>query len=946
MDVIDALAQEPTGQGRARVLREHKHLWNTSLVHAMYDHVVRLARSDLQQASRVALAAKWLSAQMNDDVAAAQSSRALGHVALSLGRHREAVRRYNDALAIYRRLGRDNDVARTLNGSLQSLISLGRYQEAYGCAEEARRIFARHGNRLGLARLDTNIGNILYRQDKFEEALALYQRAYAELAKTGNPQDVAAVLSNMAIVYINLSDFDQSLETHRKAREYCERHGMPLLVMRADYNIAYLYYMRGEYTRALDLYREAQEECEQLGDIYHSALCDLDRSEMYLELNLSEEAGLLGKRALTHFNDLGMDYELAKALVNLAIATSTQGDLSRSLQLFHRARRTFEREENQVWLALVDFYEALVLFQNGQYRRVRRLCQRALAQFARVSAPGRQARCELLLARLELQAGYYGRAEQACDAAFARLASAATPNLTYQAHFVRGLIREARGDTAGALSALQAAHADLEQLRTHLHAEGLKVAFLADKLAVYESLVTTCLALGPSEDCTNAAFGYIEQAKSRSLADLIAFRAATLEPHVATQESEHVGRLRQELNWFYRQLEFEEVNREKRSPERLAALRKRTALLEAQLSRSLTALRRTDAEFAALQSGAADRLDEIRTTLGPGTLLLEYYQAQGRYYVCLVTRDTLEVVELCAAEEIRKRISLLQFQLLKFRLQPRFVEEFSMRLSAATEAHLRALDAALIEPIRDRLKADHLVVVPHDILHTLPFHALLDGNGQYLIDQFTVSYAPSATVYRLCREKDVRTRGDALVMGLPDELAPAIADEVRAVAEILPDAQVFLDTDATVERLRALGPSSRYVHIATHGFFRSDNPMFSAIRLGSGPLCVYDLYELRLAADLVTLSGCSTGLNAVVGGDEILGLVRGLLYAGARSVLLTLWDAHDRTTAAFMERFYRRLGDGVSKAHALQLTMSDIREQYPHPFYWAPFSLMGDALHV
>ena len=944
MELIEALAQEPTGQGRARVLREHRDRWDASLMQAMYDYVVRLARSDLQQASRVALAAKWLAAQMHDEAAAAQSSRALGHVALNLGRHREAVRRYNDALRIYRRLGRDTDVARTLNGSLQTLISLGRYQEAYAAAGEARAIFERLGNRVGLARLDTNIGNILYRQDKFEEALALYQRAYAELAKSGNPHDVAAVLSNMAIVYINLSDFDQSLETHRKAREHCERHQMPLLVLRADYNIAYLYYMRGEYTRALDLYREAQEECEQLGDTYHSALCDLDRSEMYLELNLSEEAALLSKRALTHFNELGMHYELAKALVNLAIATSTQGDLNRSLQLFQRARRTFEREENQVWLALVDFYEALVLFQNGQYRRVRHLCQRALAQFARVNAPGRQARCELLLARLELQSSNFGRAEQACDAAFARLAMASTPNLTYQAHFVRGLIREARGDTAGALGALQAAHADLEQLRTHLHAEGLKVAFLADKLSVYESLVTTCLALGPSADRKNAAFGYIEQAKSRSLADLIAFRAATLEPHVATGESEHVGRLRHELNWYYRQLEFEEVNREKRSPERLASLRERTSSLEAQLSRSLTALRRTDAEFAALQSGAADRLDEIRATLAPRTLLLEYYQAQGRYYVCIVSRDSLEVTELCAADEVRKRVSLLQFQLLKFRLQPRFVDEFADRLAIATQSHLQALDAALIQPIRHRLDADHLVVVPHDILHTLPFHALMNHDGQYLIDHFTVSYAPSATVYRLCREKESRATGDALVMGLPDELAPAIADEVRAVGSILPNAQVFLDTEATVERLRTLGASSRFVHIATHGFFRSDNPMFSSIRLGSGPLCVYDFYELRLAADLVTLSGCSTGLNAVVGADEILGLVRGLLYAGARSVLLTLWDAHDRSTAQFMERFYRRLQTGLSKARALQQTMYEMREQYRHPFYWAPFSLMGDAL--
>jgi len=644
------------------------------------------------------------------------------------------------------------------------------------------------------------------------------------------------------------------------------------------------------------------------------------------------------------FNDLGMNYEMAKSLTNMAIAASGQGDLDGSLGLFKRARRLFSREQNGVWLALVDFYEALVLFRSGQSRRVRRLCERALAQFGRVRAPGRQALCELLLARLELHAGNFHRAEQACDAAFAHIATAATPNLTYQAHCVRGLIRHARADTAAALAAFRSAHEHLERLRTHLHTEGLKVAFLTDKLAVYEGLVTSCLALGPAPDHQHAAFGYIEEAKSRSLADLIAFRAATLEPHVQGLDSGRVGRLRRELNWYYRQLELEEVSREKRSPERLAELRQRTTSLENELARSLDALRRTDAEFAVLQSGTADRIEEIRSTLQAGTLLLEYYQAHGRYYVCLVSRDALEVVALCRAEEISKCLSLLQFQLLKFRLDPGYIQSFGSQLLTATETHLRALYAALIAPIRDRLRADHLVIVPHDVLHTLPFHALADDGNRFLMDDFTISYAPSATIYRLCCEKRPVASGDALIMGLPDHLAPCIADEVRTVSAILPNPRVFLDTEATADRLRTIGPTSRFVHIATHGFFRRDNPMFSSIRLGSGPLCVYDLYELRLSADLVTLSGCSTGLNVIVGGDEILGLVRGLLYAGARSVLLTLWDAHDRSTADFMGAFYQGLEGGTTKAKAAQRAMQAVREQYRHPFYWAPFSLMGDTL--
>jgi CHAT domain-containing protein len=283
---------------------------------------------------------------------------------------------------------------------------------------------------------------------------------------------------------------------------------------------------------------------------------------------------------------------------------------------------------------------------------------------------------------------------------------------------------------------------------------------------------------------------------------------------------------------------------------------------------------------------------------------------------------------------------LLQFQLSKFRLGPTYVGAFGEQLQAATETHLRDLYDGLIAPIRHRLQAAQLVVVPHDVLHFLPFHALLDGE-RYLIDEFPLSYAPSSSVYRLCWVKQPRATGRALILGVPDASTPFIVDEVRAVASVLPNPRVFLGPEATAGQLQRHGAESRFVHVATHGLFRRDNPMFSSIRLGDGPLSVYDLYELSLPAELVTLSGCGTGLSVVVGGDEQLGLVRGLLYAGARAVLLTLWDVDDSSTAAFMKEFYGRLQNGWSKARAVQAGMRELRERYPHTFYWAPFILIG-----
>jgi len=938
--LIGHLAEVSTSRARVSFLRRHRELQEPAVVEQLYAHVVRLARVDLQQADRLAHAATWLADILEDEGARAQSLRATGHVLFIRGKYKEALEHYNAAVKLFRRAGREVDVARTLNGGLQSLISLGKYDEALEWARQARVLFERHGVALGLGRLDSNVANILYRQDRFDEALALYDRAHRQLAANGEPQDVAAVLSNMAVCYINLNNFEKALATYHSARAYCESHEMPLLVVQADYNIAYLYYLRGEYTRALDFYRTAQEQSDRAGDAYHSALCDLDRSEMYLELNLSEEAGELAERALARFGALRMVYEEAKAVTNLALATSRQGDVRRARRLFARARQLFVREKNKVWLALVDFYEALVLYRDGQHVRARRLAEHARQLFARASVPARAAFCDLLLARLELQAGNLQAAENACRAVFERTAAAATPILTYQSHFVLGLIREAQGNRHAAFEAFQKAHRALEHLRSHLQGDDLKIAFLEDKQAVYESLVSTLLAPGPTRGQLEAAFGYIENAKSRSLADLIAFRAASLAPRVAGKTMDGVPKLRQELNWHYRQLELEESRREKGSVRRVEGLRHRAHALEKQLSRSLDELRRTDEEFSTLQSGSSFGVKEIRSSLGGDTVLLEYYQARGQTYVCVLGQDRLDIVPLGPIARVRNHMRLLQFQLSKFRLGPEYVGAFGEQLQAATDAHLRELHEALIAPIRHRLHAAHLVVVPHDVLHFLPFHALFDGE-RYLIDEFSLSYAPSSSVYRLCWAKEASSSGPALIMGVPDASTPFIVDEVRAVASVLPNPHVFMGPEATAGQLQRHGAESRFVHVATHGMFRRDNPMFSSIRLGDGPLSVYDLFELRLPAELVTLSGCGTGLSVVVGGDEQLGLVRGLLYAGARAVLLTLWDVDDSSTADFMKEFYGRLQNGWSKARAVQEGMRQLRHRYPHPFYWAPFALIG-----
>jgi CHAT domain-containing protein/Tfp pilus assembly protein PilF len=941
-ELLEQLAHEPQKRRGRQLLSAARQWWQPQTVTRMYDEMVRLARIDLRQAERLALAAAWLSEQLDDEASRATGLRAVGHIFFLKGDHPPACEHYQKALEIYQRLGMELEAGRTLSGSLQALIYLGRYDEAYTAAQTAYEIFSRHGDRLRLARLDNNMANILYRQDRFAEALNLYRRAYATFAEIGEPQDVAIALKNMATPEISLNRFHEALETYRAARAYSVEHGMPLLVAESDYNIAYLHYLRGEYARSIELYRATREHCKELGDTYHQGLCDLDQSEMYLELNLVEEGAHLARRALDTFRQLGMGYETAKALTNLAIATSHHGDAPMALELFRRARDLFVSEKNLAWTAITDLYQALVYHEEGRLGEARSLCESALRYFAPSPWVGKAVLCQLLLARIHLNAGQRQEARRICLTALERLEHAESPALSYQAYFVLALIEEALGENEAAHQAYRKAHERLENLRSHLEAEEIKIAFLKDKLAVYEALVRMCLRSPSPHQNYEQAFGYIEQAKSRSLADLIAFRGARpaypREKHPGLVE--RAATLREELTWYTRAIQLAENGPTDPKSAHLDELRRAARDREHRLVEAMAGLRADDPEYANIEAARSIDLERIRSVLPDDAILLQYYRLQDTFHACLLSRRGLKIVPVGTASELRRSLQLLRFQLSKFRLGPGYVRTFQQQLREAANGHLREFYRQLIAPVAGDLNAAHLIVAPHEFLHYLPFHALLDGDSP-LGDRYTVSYTPSASVYYLCCTKNATASEGCLVLGVADAAAPHILDEVTAVSRVLPNAEVFTGPQATHQVLREKGPHSRIVHIATHGWFRQDNPMFSSISLGNSDLSLFDLYQLSLPCELVTLSGCGTGLNVVVGGDELLGLKRGLLYAGAQGLLLTLWDVHDQSTAEFMKLFYQHLGSGGDKAKAIQSAMFEIRRAYPHPFYWAPFTLVG-----
>jgi CHAT domain-containing protein len=300
------------------------------------------------------------------------------------------------------------------------------------------------------------------------------------------------------------------------------------------------------------------------------------------------------------------------------------------------------------------------------------------------------------------------------------------------------------------------------------------------------------------------------------------------------------------------------------------------------------------------------------------------------------------VRDLCSSKEVAESLKGIGFQLSKFNLNPECLSGREALLLRGVRYHLFNLYRMLFAPLRPMLRAKSLLVVPHGEAHYVPFHALWDG-ANYLIDQYDFTYGASTAVLRICRDKPDSIAARDLILAVPDERTPSILDEASVLADLLPNADVFIGEQARARVLRELGPSAGKVHIAAHGVFRSDNPLFSSVRMADSWLSMVDVFSLRLGSELTTLSACETGMSTLCGGDELLGLTQAFLYAGTPSLVVSLWRVNDRSTTLFMKGFYQGLSKGQTKPEALRRAMLDVKAEFPHPYFWAPFILLGKS---
>lgn len=517
----------------------------------------------------------------------------------------------------------------------------------------------------------------------------------------------------------------------------------------------------------------------------------------------------------------------------------------------------------------------------------------------------------------------------------------------------------------------------IEQLRSQHLPEASKISMLELKDRPYEELVVGLCE--PGSDRTHAveapefteAFGYVERAKSRVLAEQLAIKdlaaPAGVPAELVGEERELAGSLRAlqdpESRTNAAAGAFDLHARVEDAERQLREIRDRIRVSGAGGEEYVAMREAAPLDYAGvldiLASGGFEIGDNDASERTGRVVIVEYFVADEKT-LAFVGRADFDAPRLYEIDVSRD--ALHDWAEVFASIGPRnYLDVWDL------EAWQREM-GRLIEPVEECSEEGDVVwIVPHRELHRLPLHAL-KLRSRYLVERNPVFYTPSASVLRYSRAKNPgRVPATALVLGdsLP-RTAPLdyAKDEAEAVATIF-GTEAYLGDRATKrtfgQELRRAGGEIDVVHFTCHGRFEPEAPLASRIELASEDgeddqqpdLTVEDVLGMELKTTLVTLSACESGLSKIHAGEELVGLARAFLYAGTPALVVSLWSVDDESTGVLMEAFYRALtgspagsepGAQAGKAQALQAAQQSVRDGgwFDHPFHWSSFVLVGD----
>lgn len=882
----------------------------------------------------------------------------IGYVYHYLNNYPKALEFLEQCLRISKESGNKANEAECLNLISFIYTSLGNYSQGLELCEQALVISWDIGDKkienlclrtLGVIYRER--GNLLKAQEYLEQSLRFFQ-------EIEDMRNQTVCLYWITIVYQDKGDYSKALEYSKKALKISQQMGFKTVKAFNLNTVGDIYLSLGNYTKALEYNKQALKIAKRYIGKWSREKCLNTIGFVYIEINDFQKALKYFKQALEYILQIGHKREEARCLYNIGYAYLKMDNHQRALEYFLKSLRRAQQSGNKMIQAfnfnsLGDLY-----FKQGNYLKSKEYYSKALSIGQEIGQP----------------------------------------NIIWEAYSGLGSVYTQQKKFNQAVDHYKKAVEVIEDIRSHLQLREYSSGFFKSKISIYENIVNLLYDLhsvNTSEGYDKDCFYYAEKAKARAFLDdlqeaKIDFGTIGL-PKARQDEIEILSR---RISQILTNLNKFDLPKKKR-----AELLKQLEEAEDDLQGVIEIIKRENPDYTNMIYHEPYRLREIQNKLlDRRTGLIEYFVGKEGLFIFLVTWDDLYIYKM--PSDVSKSTRKLVNNYIKL-LSSKDISSFDGEIAS------KKLYEKLILPVTDVLskEIENLIIVPDRDLYYLPFETLIaEGRSQkaenrkkkskiqnlkskirFLMEDFKISYAPSAStlVNILEVEKKQRRQKDLLAIGDPvydigkkqfgepikaDDiireyylekrfnLYPLLfaSKEIKSISKLIKKGfrLTISQEKATEENVKKL-PLADYkiIHFATHSFLdeRVANRSALVLTLDDDPaedgfFQVREIYNTKLNADLVVLSACQTAKGKMEKGEGIQGLSRAFFCAGTKSVLASLWNINDKSTAEFMRHFYQYLAQGKTKQEALRLTkIKMLSSKYNHPYYWAAFVLVGDA---
>jgi len=853
---------------------------------------------------------------------------------------RKAIAAYEVALPLWRELKEPGWEAWTLSQAAYIWEGFGDTKRAIAMWNESAALRRPLPEPYALSITLNNLGTTLNDIGENEKALEALEEALALRIAIRDRRGEGNVRGNLGLLYFRWNDYDKAIEHHRAALairlEVKDRSGEALTLL----SLGNVYLARGELQRAIDHHIESlriREEMKNLngqGDAHGAIGID------YLTSGEYSRSAEHWQRAEALYTQTGSKLAVATARHNLGRVALATGDIQRAKTYFEEslaARRAGNARIGQT-MTLAALCETT---GEKHYAAEGLSIARAINSRASIAA---NLQC---LARVE-------KNPQLLQEALQIFREIGSPDDQSRTLSMLAAIERDSGNLPKALAHIEQAALLAESVRGAVASSSLRATFRAARADRVNLHVEILMGLGQ----TTKAFEVAERGRARSLVELMTEARSTVRQDLTPQQSDREQRLIGAITAAQRLLFRPNLpeTRRKQIEADLSAAEREFDLFQIEL-------RREGNRYGASQYALVNDAKATQAQLPPRSALIEFALGDQKSYAWVVTSGGVQGVTLPGRQQIESRVEAFR------RLAAKPVTGLTAsRAVAALDTEAAALSRVLFAPLEPFLtQADSLIVVPDGSLAYLPLEVLPTAKGR-VIERYRVAYAPSASTLSTLRERKRQPNAGSLFAladpafpSTPAPMAergfdftrlPQTRAEVNAIQSLFRpgEARVFLGDQAVESSVKSLPMDSyRYLHFAAHGYFDEERPARSGIVLSPDPkddgvLQAHEVMRLRLNADLVTLSACQTGLGRLLAGEGVVSLTRAFFYAGAQSVVVSLWNVNDAATAGLMKSFYTNLHKGLPREEALrQAKLAMLRNpRWRHPYFWAPFVFIGE----